>query len=179
MANTDSPPPLSISTNIIVDPIEEASHGPLFEDISEQPSDMAVIEDVELPQAYEQLHVEDEKLPQVCFGTNNTCVIDLPHEMFLNDISQIKERFPVAYFSPLQCYIDEACTPTCYMIEILKGDLCLQHELFYDNHTLMALLGHIYNIFDETLFWLMTKHKGRSFIVDEELRWLHWLYHYT
>ena len=99
--------------------IEEASHRPLFEDIFEQPPETAVIEDVELPQAYEQLHLEYEKLPQVYFEINNTCIADLPHERLLNDKSQIAEGLPIAYFSPLQCYIDEACTPTCNMIEIL------------------------------------------------------------
>ena len=84
---------------------------------------------------------------------------------------RLKKGCPLL-FSPLQCYIDEACAPMCYMVKNLKDDLCLRHELFYDNHTLMAFPGHIYNIFDETLFWLMTKHKGRGFI-DEELRWLH------
>ena len=76
-----------LEENIIEDLIEEASHGPLFEDISEQPPDKAIIEDVELPQAYEQLHVEDEKLPQVHFEINNTCIADLPHERLLNDKS--------------------------------------------------------------------------------------------
>ena len=144
--------------------IEEASHGPLFEDISEQPPDTAVIEDVELPQAYEQLHVEDEKLPQVYFEINNTCIADLPHERLLNDKSQIEEGLPIAYSSPLQCYIDKACTPMCYMIENLKGDLCLQHELCYDSHTFMAFPGHIHSIFDE-MFWLMSKHKEEALLL--------------
>ena len=73
----------------------------MFEDISEQPPDTAVIEDVELPQAYEQLHVEDEKPPQVYFETNNTCIADLPHERLLNDKSHIEEGRPMSYFSPL------------------------------------------------------------------------------
>ena len=60
----------------------------------------------------------------------------------------------------------------------LEDDLCLQHEIFYDGHTLMAFPGRIYNILDETLFWLMTKHKGRGFI-NEMQEWLHWLYTYT
>ena len=125
------------------------------------------------------IDIEDEKPPQVYFESNNTCIADLPHERLLNDIIQIEEGSPIAYLSPLQCYIDEACTPTCYMIENLRDGLRLQHEFFYDIHTFMAFPGHIYNIFDETLFWLMTKHKGRSYIIDKELRWIHWLYPYT
>ena len=93
--------------------------------------------------------------------------------------SRLKKGRPFAYPNPLQCYIEEACDLTCYMVKKLKDDLCLQHELSCDSHILMAFPDHIYNIFDETLFWLMTKHKGRSFIIDEELRWLNCLYHFT
>ena len=137
----------------------------MVEDITEEIPDTAVI--------------EDEKLPQVYFETNNICVADLPHKRLLNDKNQIGEGLPIAYFSPLQCYLDEACTPTCYVIGNVKDDLCLQHEHFYDSLTFMTFPGHIYNIFDETLFWLMTKHRGKGSIVNEELRWLHWLYHFT
>ena len=97
----------------------------------------------------------------------------------MDDKIQFDEGLPIAYLSPLQCYIDEACVLTCYMVKNLKDLLCLQHERFYDSHTLMAFLGEIYNVFYETLFWLMTKHKGRGYITDKELRWLHYLYAYT
>ena len=111
--------------NIIADLIDEEVHGPLFENIVEQPHDTAVVEDVELPQGYEQLHIEDEKLPQVYFEINNICIADLPHERLLKDKSQIDEGFPIAYFSPLQCYIDKACAPMCYMVKNLEDDSCL------------------------------------------------------
>ena len=97
----------------------------------------------------------------------------------MNDKSQIEEGLPITYFSSLQCYTDEACTPTCHMIEILRDGYVCSMSFFYDNHTFMAFLGHIHNIFDEILFWLMTKHKERGSIVDKELRWFHWLYAYT
>ena len=164
---------------IIKDLVDEVLLWPLFEDISEQPPDTAVIEDVKLPQAYEQLHVEDEKLPQVYFEINNTCIADLPHERLSNDKSQNEERLPIAYSSPLQCYSDEACAPTSYMVKNLKDHSCLQHELSCDSLILMSFPGHICNIFDETLVWLMTKHRGKGSIVNEELRYLHWLYHFT
>ena len=84
--------------HIIEDLIEEALQGPLVE---------------ELP----DIDIEDEKLPQVYFEINNTCIADLPHERLLNDKSQIAEGLPIAYLSPLQCYIDEACALMCYMVK--------------------------------------------------------------
>ena len=140
---------------------------------------MAEIEDVMLPQAYEQPHDVDEKLPQVYFDTNNICVADMSHESLMDNKIQFDKGPPNAYLSPLQCYLDEACTSMCYMIGGLKDDLCLQHKLFYDSHTLVAFSGQIYNVFYKTLFWLMTKHMGRCSTVNKELRWLHYLYAYT
>ena len=135
--------------------------------------------EVKLPQVHEQIHDVDEKLLQVYFETNNICVADLSHESLMDDKIQFDEGLPIASLSPLQCYIDEACVLTSCMVKHLKYLLCLQHECFYDNHTLMAFPVQIYNIFDETLFWLMTKHKGRGYIIDKELRWFHWSYAYT
>ena len=67
---------------IIVDSIEEALQGPLVEDITEELRD---------------IDIEDEKLLQVYFESNNTCIADLPHESLLYDKSQIEEGLPIAY----------------------------------------------------------------------------------
>ena len=81
---------------------------------------------MKLPQVPEQLHVEDERLPQVYFEIGNTCIADLPHERLLNDKGQIGEGLSIAYFSPLQCYIDEACIPMYCIVKNLNDLLCLQ-----------------------------------------------------
>lgn len=161
------------------DLVEEAVQETLVEDIAEEIPDRAIIEDVKLPQAYEQPHDVDEKLHQVYFDTNNICVADMSHESLMDNKIQFDEGLPNAYLSPLQCYLDEACTPMCYVIGDLKDDLCLQHKLFYDSHTLMASPVQICNIFDEILSWVMTKHNGRDHIIDKMLEWLHYLYAYT
>ena len=113
------------------------------------------------------------------FEIDNTCIEDLPHERLLNDEGQIGEGLSIAYFSPLQCYIDEAFIPTCCMVKNLNDLFCLQHKLFYDSHTLMVFSSQIYNMCYETLFWLMTKHKWRCSVIDKMLEWLHYLYAYT
>ena len=82
--------------------------------------------EVKLPQFHEQIHGVDEKLLQVYFETKNICVADLSHESLLNDKGQIGEGLSIAYFSPLQCYIDEACIPTYCIVKNLNDLLCLQ-----------------------------------------------------
>ena len=99
----------------------------MIEDINEEILDTAVL--------------EDEKLPQVYFETSNICVADMSHESIMDNKIQFDKGLPNAYLSPLQRYLDEACTPMCYVTGNLKEDLCLQEELFYDSHTLMTFSG--------------------------------------
>ena len=71
----------------IEDPIEEALQRPLVEDITKEIPEMAIIEnieDVKLPQVYEQLHDEELKLPQA-YVTKNV------HEQFYDEDSDLPQ----------------------------------------------------------------------------------------
>jgi hypothetical protein len=46
-------------------------------------------------------------------------------------------------------------------------------------HDVMSIPTHDHFVLDISLFWFITKHKGRTFDLDEMLGWLHWLYDYT
>ena len=67
----------------------------MVEDITEEILDTAVIEDVKLPQVYEQPHDVDEKLHQVYFDTNNICVADMSHESLMDNKSSLTKGCPM------------------------------------------------------------------------------------
>jgi hypothetical protein len=38
---------------------------------------------------------------------------------------------------------------------------------------------YAYLILDVSLFWFVTKHKGKFQGIDELIKWLHWIYDFT
>ena len=99
-----------LEENIIDNLMEEAIQVTLVEVIIEELLDIAIIEkieDVDFPQAYEQLYDEGLDLPKFHFiEDNNSCFAGLPHENPLDDRIQLEEGLPTYYLSPLQHYVD-------------------------------------------------------------------------
>jgi hypothetical protein len=80
------------------------------------------------------------------------------------------------YTSPTQAWIDEVCSGACHFWHEFDH---AHGFMFCSSQSLMDIPTCMYLIFDVSLFWLMTKHKGRSHGIHEMLKWLHWIYNFT
>jgi hypothetical protein len=97
--------------------------------------------------------------------------LELPSQYFV--LNELTYRYD--YISPIDLWMEEFC-----------GDL---NQPWYS----LGLLFHRYDlalfpdlrvtvILPDTcisLFWLITKHKGRIQTVDKFLQWLHWIFDFT
>jgi hypothetical protein len=74
------------------------------------------------------------------------------------------------YTNAIQTCMEEAYSGACHSWHEFDG---IHGSMFYSSHHSMEIPACIYLAFDVSLFWLMTKHKGRGHGIDEVLRWLH------
>jgi hypothetical protein len=52
--------------------------------------------------------------------------------------------------------------------------LTLIHDLMMIfSHNVMYFPAHVYLVMNISLFWFITKHKGKLYVIDEALAWLH------
>jgi hypothetical protein len=87
--------------------------------------------------------------------------MELYHEVYCSNI---------VYTNPIQSWIEDACSGACHFLREFDHG----HEfMFYSSHSLMEILACIYFTFDVSLFWMVTKHKGRSHGIYERIKWLH------
>ena len=154
----------------IEDPIGEALQETLVEDIAEEIPDMAIIEDIEdvkLPQVYEQLPDEKLELPQVHHIEGNTI-------FYADQLEQFDNKG--LYVSPINQWIEASCAQfdSSYYNLLFSNDLMFQfsftHELIARHSCFMASIS---------LSLSLTKHRKKQIDMEEMLKWLHWLYPYT
>ena len=81
------------------------------------------------------------------------------------------------YISPIQSWIEAACTST-YQFgnqfdEVLHAYDFPSNPPIPDHHTGLHFLNEV------SLLWLVTKDKAKKNYVNKMLRWLHWIFYYT
>jgi hypothetical protein len=104
--------------------------------------------------------------------------VDKPYEMqglHHEDLSWSKDEPSFLYCISIQGWIEQACRCTCQSWHNFVT-LVLSHVLdSMFSHEVMFVLAHDHFLLDKSLFWFITKHKGRIFYLDKMLGWLHWL----
>jgi len=73
-------------------------------------------------------------------------------------------------------WIEQACRNTYLPSDDFDVYLDLQQLISIFNHTVIKIPAYDCTMLEMALFWFATKHKGRSHIIDEMVRWLHWLF---
>jgi len=107
------------------------------------------------------------------------------HEMdkcegFIADLGQHVVPYPQEVcLSPIHHWIDECCKSTCLLGNEFYVFDNIHDDFLVLNQASMNKKASLYMTFDVSLFWFITKHKGRDFDVNKEFGWLHWLYDYT
>ena len=91
-------------------------------------------------------------------------VVDLPHHINI-------------YISPIQVWIEEACSSTYRFGR--QFDEVLHAYDFSSSSPLLNIRAGLHFLLRISLFWLVTKHKRRILNFDQMLRWLHWIFHFT
>ena len=91
-------------------------------------------------------------------------LVDLPHRI---DI----------YISPIQAWIEEACRSTLQFGK--QFDKVLHAYDFPSSPPLLNICSGLHFLLKISLFWLVTKHKGKFLNFDNMLRWLLWIFHFT
>jgi hypothetical protein len=84
------------------------------------------------------------------------------------------------YINPVELWIEEACSSTR---DLWHFGATLLHDDPYpiagSFQVMKELPTYAYYRFDISLFFLATKHKGKTQGNDEFICWLHWLYDFT
>ena len=156
----------------IEDPIsfQEVLQEPLVEDIAEEIPNMAIIEDIEdvkLPQVYEQLPNEKLEMPEVHHIEGNTIFSADQLEQFDNE---------GLYVSPINRWIEASCARfnSAWYNLLLPNSLMFQFSFIHEQTA-----RHSYLMMNVFLFLSLTKLRKKKFGMDKMLEWLHWLYAYT
>ena len=123
--------------------------------------------DVKLPQVHEQLHDEDEDLPQVHHIEGNAIGSAYQLEQFDNE---------GLYVSPINQWIEASCAwfDSSWHNLLLPNSLMFQVRCIHDQ-----IARHTYFMRNIFLFLSLTKLRKKKFGMDKMLEWLHWLYAYT
>ena len=125
------------------------------------------IEDVKLPQVYEQLPDEKLELPQVHHIEGNTIFSTYQFEKFDNE---------GLYVSPINQWIEASCA----QFDSSGYNLLFPHRLMFQFSFIHEqILGQICFTIYMPLSLFLTKHKENQFGIKEMKEWLHWLYDYT
>ena len=81
--------------------------------------------------------------------------------------------------SPIQEWIEQAYGHTYYSYHGF-GTLVYAHDFILSStHPVVHFVTHIYLMVNISLFWMVTKHKGKNLNFVKMLRWLHWIFHFT
>jgi hypothetical protein len=94
----------------------------------------------------------------------------------LDGLLSVKES---DYISPINYWIEEACNSTSQSWQ--------DFGLIFQDHDPTSVFGqgameipaYVHAMVHVSLFWFVTKHKGRLHDVDELNKWLHCLYDFT
>jgi hypothetical protein len=70
------------------------------------------------------------------------------------------------YISPIQHWIEQACSSTHQPWHDLGVFFCLKEFISIFSHTAIEIPTYSCKMFDVVLFWFIAKHKGRSRVVD-------------
>ena len=144
----------------IEDPIEEALQRPVVEDIAEEIPDMAIIEDIEdvkLPQVYEQLLHEKMELPQDHHMEGNTIFPTDELEQFDNE---------GLYVSPINQWIEVSCAwfDSAWYNLLLLNSLMFQFSFMHEQTA-----RHSYLMMNVFLFLSLTKLRKKKLGIDKML----------
>jgi hypothetical protein len=83
------------------------------------------------------------------------------------------------YISPINCWMEEACSST--------DQPWIDFGFLFHDHDPPSVFGQgvmeiptcVHAMVDVSLFWFITKHKGKFHDVDKIIKWLNWLYDFT
>jgi hypothetical protein len=129
------------------------------------------------------LYLLEPPTPHLLEGVNDDWYVDLPLRRHTRDFLQVDEGLPHAfsrpYINPLQHWIDMSHAGLCHSLI----DSCIGYYAYdvisYCSYHIMYFSTHMLLMIDISLFWSMTKHKGKHSGTDEMSACLHWLYDYT
>jgi hypothetical protein len=82
------------------------------------------------------------------------------------------------YISPIHLWIEEACNN---IGKPWHAFILLSHDhdptSYFGQGKVKEMPTYAYLILDVSLFWFMTKHKGKFHGIDELIKWLHWIFY--
>jgi hypothetical protein len=81
--------------------------------------------------------------------------------------------------SPIHLWIEEACSGACqtwHVFVLLSRDNDPTSVL---DQRVVEIPTHVFLMCDVSLFWFVTRHKGRFFGINELIKWLHWNFYFT